>query len=156
MATSIFKGIAEENACFQTSFGDSRCVLLSVPNEKNSVKVMPWRINEQRNGFVEFTEKGQVLTVHQVTALLQKLPILKESVMALKNNLLEGPIQWDLGESLMVSLDPKYPCVNIRKTWFNPYTGASGYRKQGLTLRLKSEFEDFVKAVEQAFPYLDL
>ena len=44
MATSIFKGISEENACFQTSFGDNTCVLLSVPNEKNSVGIIPWSI----------------------------------------------------------------------------------------------------------------
>ena len=76
--------------------------------------------------------------------------------MAIKRGMLEAPIQWDLGENLVVSLDPNYPCVNIRKKWFNPYTGASGYRKQGLTLRLRSEFCDFVKALEQAFPCLDL
>ena len=67
MATSIFKGISEENACFQTSFGDNTCVLLSVPNEKNSVGIIPWRVNEQRSGFMEFAEKGQVLSVYLVT-----------------------------------------------------------------------------------------
>ena len=118
--------IHDDTAIYQSKIGDCRVVAVTLTSLLE-VKVMPWRLNEQFNGLIEYPEKGQIFTKAQICAILDLEETLTDGVAALVKNKLETTMEWPLPGGLVISLDQRFPCMNIRKKWMDKYNGRVGY-----------------------------
>lgn len=146
----------DSSARFQRKGGDSRTVIFTIPGDRDVLRVYPWKCDIQ--GFwVEFSEKGYEFSATEVKSMLEVMLDLKRDLDLLQRKQLTGVKEVAIGpEGLVASLHPKYPCLNIRRKWWDCYSSQSRYSKTGVALRLKTESNEFLEAIQLAGEMFDL